>query len=54
MLPDPDGTEHDLLSVSLLPVALRGDACDHIPHSFLDDGQVEFFLAQQSQLAAVP
>jgi hypothetical protein len=54
MLPDPDGTEYDLLGVSVVPVALRRDACYLVPHSVLDDGQVELFLAQQSQLAAVP
>ncbi len=52
--PTRTAPKYDLLGVSVVPVALRRDTCNHAPHNLLDDGQVKFFLAQQSQLAAVP
>jgi hypothetical protein len=49
----PDGTKHNLLCLSLFPVAACCHACDHVAHDLLDVGQTEFFLAEQRQLAAV-
>lgn len=53
MLSDPDGTEHNLLGLPLFPIAVRCRAHDHVAHDLLDDGQTEFFLAEQGQLTTV-
>jgi hypothetical protein len=45
--------KHDLVGISLLPVAAFGHTGDHIVHDLHHDGHAELFLAEQGQFAAV-